>query len=434
MHMVKILHSSDWHLGKSLYSRSRADEFQAFLDWLVKIIASENIDIVLVSGDVFDNASPGIRAQELYYNFLHKIMHSGCRHMVVTAGNHDSPAFLSAPGPLLRPLGVHVRGQAHIPEEDVLLLRDANNVPVAVVCAVPYLRDRDIRLAHAGENPEDKERTLIEGIRKYYEAAALHAENIRKEAGGNIPLIGMGHLFAAGGKSVDGDGIRDLYVGSLGHVPASIFPSSFEYLALGHLHVAQKVGGSDIVRYSGSPLPLSFSEAEQEKSVYLLECEGRHIQVKKIPVPSFRALRRLRGNMETLEAAIRELAEKGEPAWLEVLYDGMPIIPDLRNHIEEMVRGSLLEILCVRNKNSRNSALAMEDEGETLADLDREEVFLRRLDSLGVMEEQRPELLRMYREVLDEIDIAGEKTALTEPDAALGRESGVSTQHGGGEA
>lgn len=407
MRMLKLLHTSDWHIGKTLYSRSRLDEFAAFLDWLAGFIASERIDIALVAGDIFDNASPGIRAQELYYAFLHRVMQSGCSHVVVTAGNHDSPAFLSAPEMLLRPLGVHVRGMGRAPEDDVLLLRDAAGKPMAVICAVPYLRDRDIRLARAEESPEDKERALIQGIRAHYEAAALCAERLRAEAGGEIPVIAMGHVFAAGGKTLDGDGGRDLYVGTLGHVPASVFPGSFDYVALGHLHMAQKVGGTERIRYCGSPLPLSFDEAAREKSVCVLECEGRELRSRLFPVPPFRTLRSVRGGLEALEKAIGELAQKGEPAWLEVRYEGEFVIPDLRERIEDLTRGSALEVLCVRNRVFAEGALVREDTDEVLADLSREEVFLRRLDAWSVPGEQRPELLRMYGEILDELDREG---------------------------
>ena len=265
---MKILHTSDWHLGRTLYGRKRYEEFEAFLAWLAETIQQNEIDALLVAGDVFDTSAPSNRAQELYYRFLCRIAASSCRHVVVIAGNHDSPSFLNAPRELLKVLDVHVIGSAsEVPEDEVLALRNELDAPELIVCAVPYLRDRDIRVSEAGESVEDKERKLIDGIRNHYAVVAALAEQKREELGVDIPIVAMGHLFTAGGQTVDGDGVRELYVGSLAHVTAGIFPACFNYLALGHLHIPQKVSGSETIRYSGSPLPMGFGEAKQWKSV-----------------------------------------------------------------------------------------------------------------------------------------------------------------------
>ena len=165
---MNILHTSDWHLGRTLYGRKRYDEFEAFLAWLVETIHQRAVDVLLIAGDVFDTSLPSNRAQELYYQFLCQVAASSCRHVVVIAGNHDSPSFLNAPKSLLRVLDVHVVGAVtdHL-EDEVLLLNDEDGRPELIVCAVPYLRDRDIRVAEAGESIEDKERKLIDGIREH---------------------------------------------------------------------------------------------------------------------------------------------------------------------------------------------------------------------------------------------------------------------------
>ena len=156
-----------------------------------------------------------------------------------------------------------------------------------IVCAVPYLRDRDIRVAEAGESVEDKERKLVEGIRAHYATVAVSAEGKRGELGAGILIVAMGHLFTTGGRTVEGDGVRDLYVGSLAQVSADVFPPCFDYVALGHLHVPQRVGGLETIRYSGSPLPMGFGEAGQRKSVCLAEFQGRAASVQLIDVPVF---------------------------------------------------------------------------------------------------------------------------------------------------
>lgn len=145
--MLRILHTSDWHLGRSLYGKSRYNEFEAFLNWLAELIAQEHIDVLLISGDVFDTTTPSNKAQELYYFFLARIAKTGCRKVIVIAGNHDSPTFLDASKAILKALDVEVIGYAGSdPESEVIAVRDINNKVELVVCAVPYLRERDIRI------------------------------------------------------------------------------------------------------------------------------------------------------------------------------------------------------------------------------------------------------------------------------------------------
>ena len=122
---MKILHTSDWHLGRSLYGRKRYEEFAAFLEWLARLLAEEEIDVLLVAGDVFDNTAPSNRSQEMYYRFLCRVADSSCRHVVITAGNHDSPSFLDAPRELLRHLHIHIIGSISADiDSEVILLQD----------------------------------------------------------------------------------------------------------------------------------------------------------------------------------------------------------------------------------------------------------------------------------------------------------------------
>lgn len=399
---MKILHTSDWHIGRTLYGRKRYDEFHAFLTWLVETIQHNEIDALLVAGDIFDTSAPSNRAQELYYRFLCKVAASTCRHVVVIAGNHDSPSFLNAPKELLKALDVHVVGSASeaSPEDEVLVLCNEQNLPELIVCAVPYLRDRDLRVAEAGESVDDKERKLIDGIRNHYAAIAALAEQKRAEIGADIPIVAMGHLFTAGGQTVDGDGVRELYVGSLAHVTASIFPASFNYTALGHLHVPQKVNGSETIRYSGSPLPMGFGEAKQQKSVCQVEFQGTAASVKLIDVPVFQKLERVKGDWDGISSRIIELSATRSPAWLEISYDGDEVIGDLRERLEAAISGTQMEILRVKNNRVIERVLGQIHEEETLDDLNVNEVFERCLTVHDVPEDQRPELLRAYQEAL----------------------------------
>lgn len=406
---MNILHTSDWHLGRTLYGRRRQEEFAAFLDWLLGCIRTYNIDVLIVAGDIFDTSTPGTAAQELYYRFLARVGSTGCRHVVIIGGNHDSPSFLDAPAGLLRALDVHVVGQACTePVDQVLLLHDDLGEPQLLVCAVPYLRDRDIRQAQAGESISDKEQKLLEGIRAHYAAVGMAAETVNAGLAQPVPVIGTGHIFAAGGQTVDGDGVRDLYVGSLAHVHAGVFPACFDYVALGHLHVPQKVGGQDHIRYSGSPLPMGFGEARQQKSMCLVQfavdAEGAFVpQIELLDIPVFQRLERISGSLPDICLRLRALCEEGERVWLEVLYTGTEVVSDLRERLDELVAGSTLEILRIRNQRIQQQALEQELPEETLDDLNELEVFERCLQAHQVPESQHDELLHSYRQVLDSL-------------------------------
>ena len=401
---MRVLHTSDWHIGRTLYGRKRYEEFEAFLTWLAETIQQNAIDALLVAGDVFDTSAPSNRAQELYYRFLCRVAASSCRHVVVVAGNHDSPSFLNAPKELLKALDVHVVGSSTAsPEDEVLVLCNEQDAPELIVCAVPYLRDRDIRVAEAGESVEDKERKLIEGIRTHYAAVAALAEQKREELGVDIPIVGTGHLFTAGGQTVDGDGVRELYVGSLAHVTAGIFPACFNYLALGHLHVPQKVNGSETIRYSGSPLPMGFGEAKQQKSVCQVEFHSTAASVQLIDVPVFQKLERVKGDWEGISSRILELTATDTQGWLEVIYDGTEVIGDLRERLEAAISGTQMEILRIKNNRIIDRVLGQIHEEETLDDLNVNDVFERCLAVHEVPEDQRPELLRAYQETVSSL-------------------------------
>ncbi len=428
---VKILHTSDWHIGRSLYGRKRYEEFEAFLNWLAQTIEDKEIDALLVAGDIFDTSTPSNRAQELYYRFLTRVAASSCRHVVIVAGNHDSPSFLNAPKQLLRVLDVYVVGSSNTesPQDEVLVLSDKQGAAELIVCAVPYLRDKDIRAAEAGESAEDKERKLIEGIRTHYAAVASVAEQHSGEHGSDIPVVAMGHLFTAGGQTIDGDGVRDLYVGSTPHVTAGVFPATFDYLALGHLHVPQKVNNSETMRYSGSPLPMGFGEVKQQKSLCQVEFNGTVAAVQLIDVPVFQRLESIKGDWGSISSRILELLVTDTSCWLEVVYEGDEVIGDLRERLEDLISGNMIfgargdaqgsaqidkqssaqvgvqngakiEILRIKNNRIIDRVLGQTHVEETLDDLNVTDVFTRCLIAHDVPEDQRPQLLQSYSETV----------------------------------
>ena len=398
---MKVLHTSDWHIGRALYGRKRYQEFERFLDWLIACIETEGVEALLVAGDVFDNGTPSNRAQELYYRFLCRCAGAGCRHVVVTAGNHDSPSLLNAPREVLRYLDIHVVGcMAEAVDDELVVLYDSNGKAELIVCAVPYLRDRDIRRAEAGETFEDKGRKLVEGIRDHYKRVDAAALAKRAELGGGLPIVAMGHLFTSGGLTIADDGVRELYVGTLGHVRADIFPDCIDYLALGHLHVAQRVSGSDVRRYSGAPLPMSFSEAGQRKLVLVLNVDGSGVAAQEIAVPCFQPLATVRGDWSQITERIAELKRDAASVWLEVIYEGEEIVADLQERLRELIDGTSLEILRSKNLRLVNRTLSRLAAEETLDDLTVDEVFARCLAAHEVPVEQQGELVAVFREAV----------------------------------
>jgi len=412
---MKVLHTSDWHLGRSLYGRNRYAELGLFLDWLAATIETEDIDILLIAGDVFDSTTPGSRAQELYYRFLNQVSAAACRHIVVIAGNHDSASFLNAPKELLRALNVHVIGSMTDDLEDEVIAvtgktgEKLNPDWSAIICAVPYLRDKDIRSAAPGETIDDKNRKLVEGIRNHYhEVVSIAEEHRRRLSAGTeskdlrdtIPIIAMGHLFAAGGKTVDGDGVRELYVGSLAHISTAIFPQTIDYLALGHLHVPQAVGGQNHIRYCGSPIPIGFGEADQQKKIVVVEFGEAEPAIRELPIPCFQELIRIKGSIDLITQKISDLKDRQSRGWLEIEYIGNEIVSNLRERIEDAVAGTDMEVRRIGNRQLTEGMFRPVIEEEALEELDPADVFERCLDSFDIPAEERADLKYCYQEVI----------------------------------
>lgn len=411
---LRILHTSDWHLGRALYGQKRYEEFDALLDWMINTLQEQRADVLLIAGDVFDTGTPSNRAMQQYYRFLTRVSSTRCRHVVIIGGNHDSPTFLNAPRELLKVLNVHVVGaKADDVADEVIVLRAANQRAEAIICATPYLRDRDIRSAEAGESIEDKAQKLLEGIQAHYaavtaQAQALHAA-LPVEDAAHVPIIAMGHLFTAGGRTTDGDGVRDLYVGSIAHVGATIFPPTLDYVALGHLHVPQSVGGFDHIRYSGSPIAMGFGEALQQKSVCLMTFDQRQPELTLIDIPVFQRLRQLRGNLQRLLSDLQHLVQDNINTWVEVTYTGDDIVPDLREQLDHAVSSDNTiqqsPVTILRIKNQRSSAQLLSDEApqQTLDDLTPHDVFEKCLDANKIASEQRPALQLAWQEIQQQL-------------------------------
>lgn len=278
--MLTLLHTSDWHLGRRLYGKPRYDEFKQFLDWQLQTLREQKVDVLLIAGDIFDTTAPSNQAQNLYYDFLSQVCHTDCRHVIIVAGNHDSASFLEAPKQLLKAFNIHIIGSmTDTPTDEVITLSDKLGQPELIVMAVPYLRDRDVRTVGHGERLDDKERKLAQGIKAHYaqiaDIAIAQQAQLKAKYKRIIPIVATGHLFTVGGQTMEGDGVRDLYVGSLGSIGAEIFHPQIDYVALGHLHIPQAVGGQPHIRYAGSPIAMGFGESRQQKQVHLLRFDAK---------------------------------------------------------------------------------------------------------------------------------------------------------------
>ncbi|MDA3899183.1 MAG: exonuclease SbcCD subunit D C-terminal domain-containing protein [Spirochaetes bacterium] len=399
---MKLIHTSDWHLGKKLHRQNRYEEFSQFLDWMALQIEEQQADVLLISGDIFDTVTPGNSSLEQYYRFLTRVSLSGCSNIVITAGNHDSPSLLNAPRGLMQALNIYVVGAASVdnPSEEVLVLKDKEGSAAAIVCAVPYLRDREIRSVEAGEGPEDRDRKIAEGIAEHYTCVYKEACNRKKEIGTDLPIVVMGHLFTAGAIRSEDDGVRDLYIGTLGYVSVAAFHKDIDYLALGHLHTPQKVGGNDHMRYSGSPLPMSFGEANANKQIVAVSWNGGRCSVEEIPVPVFQRMERVSGSLSQIENKINELKMLNESIWIEVEYTGKELVSDLSEKVNSYADNSELQILLVKNRSRFDAVLRQTVVSESLEDFNEVDVFTKFMELNEIATEEQPDLMKTYKEAL----------------------------------
>ncbi|MDR2233725.1 MAG: exonuclease SbcCD subunit D C-terminal domain-containing protein [Tannerella sp.] len=409
---MKLLHTSDWHLGRTLYSKKdRQDEQAAFLRWLLWTIESNNVELLIVAGDIFDNATPSSASQKLYYDFLIDVRRSGCRNVVIVGGNHDSPSFLNAPKDILATLNVHVIGNAtENPEDEVIEICDNSDETCAVVCAAPFLRERDISRFIEGETYGDRSKRIAESIKNHYAELAQIAEkkrdmicyessdSRRNYNTSKIPVIATGHLSVAGGKKTEGDGVRDIYVGNIECVGNYIFPPVFDYVALGHYHIPSVI--EQHIRYCGSPIAMGFGEAGQQKVVYIVDFKENIPDVTPVEIPVFQRLESIRGDKMHIYNRLNALVQSGDSVWVEVLYECEEVFPDLDTWANELTANTNIEILKIQNRQYLNEVLTRNESAQSLDELDKFDVFEILLAKNNVPEAQQEVLKELYRSLV----------------------------------
>ncbi|WP_158795660.1 exonuclease SbcCD subunit D C-terminal domain-containing protein [Pedobacter sp. L105] len=396
---MRILHTADWHLGKRLEQSERTDEHQAFLNWLIVTLQTEKIDVLIVAGDIFDTGSPSNTAFEQYYGFLRQVKDTCCREVIIIGGNHDSISTLNAPQSLLKYFNVHIIGG--VPEEftDQIIEISHEGKLELVVCAVPFLRDRDIRLSVAGETMEERESRIKQGITDHYHRFLKHISNYKLN---HIPVIATGHLFAAGSSTSDSE--KEIHVGNLGQIGGDQFPKEFDYVALGHIHRPQLINQLNHIRYSGSPIPLSFSETDDKKQVVILEFqEGEMTSLETLEVPCTRRLIRIKGDFEKVKTKLVLLGDPHTlfPAWVEIQVETESTIFDLEEQLNSLiVNKPFIERLFPRQFRIKAAQNLDEQTAEAMAltDLDPKTVFLKCCAS-AYPEQDHTVLLTAFNEV-----------------------------------
>jgi len=385
---MRLIHTADWHLGQTLHGVSREYEHARFLDWLLERIAEHAVDALIIAGDVFDGQNPPVPALAQFYRFLAKAKrHFPDLDIVALAGNHDSGNRLEAPSPLLTEMGVHVVGAlpcgadgAFDPERAVIPLRDGTGAVAARCVALPYLRPADLPPA-----PEDGADPLIEGVRRLTEAAV---DAGRRQLRDGEALILAGHCYMSGG-ALSELSERKVLGGNLHALPCDIFPIDAAYVALGHLHRAQDVGGRKCVRYSGSPIPLALDEEPYPHQVVLTEFAGsRLVGHTALRVPRAVAIHRIpgAGDFAPPEAVLEALRGLDlddvlpREAWpfLEVSVALEQPRPGLREEVDAVLAGRPVRLLKLAVRLSgTGETLAEAAPGVELSALAPEEVFRR---------------------------------------------------------
>ena len=397
---MKILHTADWHLGHRLHDQSQIEEQILFLNWIEGYIIEQKIDILLISGDVFDTGSPSNQSLEMYYSFLVKLKATTCKSIIITGGNHDSPGTLNAPKHILGALSIKVVGKATENIKDEVFEIELNKEKV-IIAAIPYLRDGDIRRAVAGETFKELTDKYKTALINHYKAAANYCKLINTT---KAPVIGMGHLFAIGGSVSDSE--QNIYVGSLGHIGAEDFPTYFDYIALGHLHRPQIVGENKKVRYSGSPNILSFSEINYEKKILVLTLEKNKISdIQGAVIPCFRNFYKLTGTIDECINKFPSIVSNSYTLkpWVEIALKEASNVntDDLKTEAEKYD----FDILKIALKNKRRSKGIEELLAETksIKELLPKEVFKLKCQEMNYELDKNPKIWDAFNEVLQSV-------------------------------
>ena len=413
---MRLFHTSDWHLGQNLHGQERDFEHASFLTWLLARLAERAPDVLLIAGDIFDTVNPPVKAQERLYDFIVGAHEQQPKlTIVMIAGNHDSGSRIELPAPLMRRLRTHALGRVLWLDDGtlnvdrlLLPLPDAKGKIRAWCLALPFLRPAEVTGPTLGDN-------YLRGIGRVHEML-IEAANLKREPG--QALIAVSHAHMAGG-SVSEESERSLIIGNAEALPASLFGETITYVALGHLHKPQRVNGEERIRYSGSPIPLSFSEIGYQHQILEINCKGDKLtSVDTLLIPRAVNLQRV-GPAPLAELLVQLkdlpdidlLADIDRQPWLEVRVRLDEPQPDLRHQIESALENKAVRLVRIAAEYAGKGANGRDDDGEGLIDLDQlspQELFSRAwLDSYG--SEVDEQTLKDFAELLQDVQLEGEQ-------------------------
>lgn len=402
---MKILHTADWHIGKVLHRQSLYEDISLFFDWIINYIRDHKIDLLLVSGDIFDLANPSNSDTKLYYHTLYRLSKTNVK-IIITGGNHDSISLLDAPSALLDVLDITVIGGARDDKyEEIIPIYSHDEIPECIVLAVPFLRDKDLRASMQASETGDKSSIINDAIKLHYDDLVRMA---KEKYGDSVPLLAMGHLYMKG--SISSDSEREIHIGNLEGLDSKIIHPEIDYMALGHIHKPQKIGNKNNIRYSGSPVFLDFSEREYDKMVIEIEIGENEIKsITPVAVPKSREILKFTGDLTSVKNMLKEY-QNNYPltAFIEIEiqeneFDVLKI--QATEDMIESVKSEEFKILKNRIifNHTPDSMKMIQNESRTIQDLTPLDIFRQKLSENNLNELEMKELTEIYVSLIEEI-------------------------------
>jgi len=402
---MKILHTADWHIGKILHRQSLYDDISYFFDWLVQRITDEKIDLLLVSGDIFDLANPSNMDTKLYYQTLYRLSKTNVK-VIITGGNHDSISLLDAPSSLLDVLDITVVGGAKDDiHNEIIPITGTHGEVECIVLAVPFLRDKDLRQSMQASEMADKSSFISEAIKQHYDKLV---EMTVEKFGHSAPIIAMGHLYMQG--SITSDSEREIHIGNLEGLDSKIIHPEIDYMALGHIHKPQKIGNKNNIRYSGSPVFLDFSERNYDKMVIEIEIEANEIKsITSVAIPKSREILKFTGDLTSVKNMLMVYQNKYPlTAFIEIEIQENEFDVLKIQAMEDMIDSiKSEEFKILKNRiffdQTPDSMKVILNESRTIQELTPMDIFRQKLSENNLNELEMKELTEIYVSLLEEI-------------------------------
>ncbi len=353
---MKVLHTSDLHIGKNLHKHRINFAHEHLFNYLIETIIKDEVDLLLISGDIFDTSYVSVSTQKVFYDFLDRLSKiKTLKDTVIISGNHDLPSMLDLATPFLELSNIHIITSINV-EDQIFTLKDRNNIPYCNIVAIPFLREKDIKPDLESDNIIDIQKELEAALINHYRNVD---EYIVKNLDLNLPTISLMHLFATGSTStteIEGEKHRDIYVGKLKTINANTFPKNIDYYALGHIHKPQIVNKDERIVYSGSPIALNFGE-KTSKQIVKLDFNNKEFTKEKILLPKFLNLEQLEAeSIDDIKNQLNKLDNdmkidyKDDPIYLEIIYKSKNIESSINEIIEDYVKtlANNFKILAIR--------------------------------------------------------------------------------------